>query len=130
MEDFFKFSLVLVALCIAIKLGYFEKPSNAQVGTVIENKLSAKDKMTDKQRKEAEGAYQVAAADCKSNDSLDESGGGLLQKSYRFNFKTGSCEESKTLWTENFGDDIWKNPNYLSRNVVIKTYTLPTNPYY
>lgn len=129
MEDFFKFILVLAGLCIAAKFGYFENNSNIPTGTVIETKTSAKDKMTDKERKESERAYQQAAKDCKSKDSFNESGSTLLQTSHSFNFKTASCEESKTLWTMK-DQDFWRNPNYLSRGVVVKTYTLPKNPYY
>lgn len=50
MEDFFKFILVLVSLCIAVNIGYFENTDNVPVGTVIETKISAKDKMTDKEK--------------------------------------------------------------------------------
>lgn len=129
MEDFFKFILVLVGLCIAVRFGYFEDTSNVPVGTVIETKISAKDKMTDKERKESERAYQAAANDCKNKDSFNESGSTLLQTSHSFNFKTASCEESKTLWTMK-DQDLWRNPNHLSQDVVIKTYTLPINPYF
>ena len=53
MEDFFRFSIVLAALCIAVKFGYFDSDSNIPTGTVIETKIPAKDKLTDKQLKEA-----------------------------------------------------------------------------
>ena len=129
METFFKFSLVLVSLCVAVKLGYFKDTSNIPIGTVIENKISAKDKLTDKQKKESVRAFQLAAMDCKNKDEMKEQGSTLLQISHSFNFKTQSCEESRTLWTEQ-DQELWRNPNYLSRGVVIKTYTLPTNPYY
>lgn len=129
MEDFFKFILVIVALCIAVNAGYFEDTSNVPAGTVIETKISAKDRMSDKERKESERAYQAASRDCKNNDDMIERGSTLLQISHSFNFKTGSCEQDKTLWTDQDGD-FWRNPEYLSKGVVIKTYTLPTNPYY
>ena len=128
MEDAFKFLVVLGALCIAVNTGYF-KNNDVQQGTVIEAKISAKDRLTDKERKESVKAFQNAANDCKSKDSYNERGSSMLQISHTFNFKTGSCEEAKTLWT--MQDDIfWRNPEYLSRGVVIKTYTLPTNPYF
>lgn len=129
MEDFFKFIVVLGALCIAVNVGYFDTTSNVPVGTVIENKVSAKDRMTDKERKESVKAYQAAAHDCKNKDELNERGSTALEISHSFNFKTGSCEESKTLWTMR-DEDFWRNPEYLSKDVVIKTYALPTNPYY
>ncbi|UXZ22883.1 hypothetical protein KZH41_01210 [Pseudomonas sp. YeP6b] len=129
MEDFFKFILVLVGLCIAVRVGYFENTSNVPVGTVIETKISAKDKMTDKERKESERAYQAASRDCKNKDKFNESGSTLLQISHSFNFKTGSCEQAKTLWKDQ-DDKFWRNPTYLSKGVIVKTYTLPTNPYY
>ena len=129
MEDFFKFILVIVALCIAVNAGYFEDTSNVPVGTVIATKISAKDRMSDKERKESERAYQAASRDCKNKDDMIERGSTLLQISHSLNFKTGSCEQAKTLWTDQ-DDKFWRNPNYLSKDVVIKTYSLPTNPYY
>ncbi|KFE55336.1 MULTISPECIES: hypothetical protein [Pseudomonas] len=128
MEDVFKFFVVLGALCIAVNTGYF-KNNDVQQGTVIEAKISAKDRLTDKERKESVKAFQNAANDCKSKDSYNERGSSMLQISHSFNFKSGSCEESKTLWTMQ-DENFWRNPEYLSSNVVIKTYTLPTNPYY
>lgn len=128
MEDVFKFFVVLGALCIAVNTGYF-KNNDVQQGTVIEAKISAKDRLTDKERKESVKAFQNAANDCKSKDSYNERGSSMLQISHSFNFKSGSCEESKTLWTMQ-DENFWRNPSYLSSNVVIKTYTLPTNPYY
>lgn len=129
METFFKFSLVLVALCIAVRLGYFESNSNVPAGAVVETKISAKDRLTDKERKESIRAYQAAAKDCKNKDEFNERGSSLLQISHSFNFKTSSCEESKTLWTMQ-DENFWRKPEYLSSDVVIKTYALPTNPYY
>lgn len=129
MEDFFKFIVVIVALCIGVNTGYFETTSNVHTGTVIEQKVSAKDRMTDKERQESVRAYQAAARDCKNKDEFNERGSTLLQISHSFNFKTGSCEQAKTLWTDQ-DDKFWRNPNYLSKDVVIKTYSLPTNPYY
>lgn len=129
MEDFFKFTVVIVGLCIGVNAGYFETTSNVPTGTVIEQKVSAKDRMTDKERQESVRAYQAAARDCKNKDEFNERGSTLLQISNSFNFKTGSCEQAKTLWTDQ-DDKFWRNPNYLSKDVVIKTYTLPTNPYY
>lgn len=129
MEDFFKFIVVIGALCIAVNAGYFETTSNVPTGTVIENKVSAKDRMTDKERQESVRAYQAAARDCKNKDALNERASSALEISHSFNFKTGSCEESKTLWTMQDGD-FWRNPEYLSKDVVIKTYSLPKNPYY
>lgn len=129
MNDFFKFSFVLLALCIAVNAGYFETTSNVPAGTVIENKVPSKDRMTDKERQESVRAYQAAARDCKNKDTINERGSTALEISHSFNFKTGSCEESKTLWTMQDGD-FWRNPEYLSKAVVIKTYTLPTNSYY
>ncbi|MDB1109046.1 hypothetical protein [Pseudomonas extremaustralis] len=128
MEDVFKFFVVLGALCIAVNTGYF-KNNDVQQGAVIEAKISAKDRLTDKERKESVKAFQNAANDCKSKDSYNERGSSMLQISHSFNFKSGSCEESKTLWTMQ-DENFWRNPEYLSSNVVIKTYTLPTNPYY
>lgn len=129
MEDFFKFIVVLGALCIAVNVGYFDTTSNVPAGTVIENKVSAKDRMTDKERQESERAYQAAARDCKNKDEFNERGNTLLEIRHSFNFKTGSCEQAKTLWTD---QDVkfWRNPVYLSKDVIIKTYKLPTNPYY
>lgn len=129
MEDFFKFIVVIVALCIGVNAGYFETTSNVPTGTVIEQKISAKDRMTDKERQESVRAYQAAARDCKNKDEFNERGSTLLQISHSFNFKTGSCEQAKTIWTDQ-DDKFWRNPNYLSKDVIIKTYTLPTNPYY
>lgn len=129
MEVFFKFFLVLAGLCIAVRFGYFEDTSNVPVGTVTETKISAKDRMSDKERKESERAYQAASRDCKNKDDMIERGSTLLQISHSFNFKTGSCEQAKTLWTDQDGD-FWRNPEYLSKGVIVKTYTLPTNPYY
>lgn len=129
MEDFFKFILVLVSLCIAVKVGYFENNDNVQIGTVIETKISAKDKMTDKEKRESERAYQSAARDCKNKDEFKEKGNTLLEIRHSFNFKNGSCEQAKTLWTDQ-NVKFWRNPIYLSKDVIIKTYTLPTNPYY
>ncbi|WJM91618.1 hypothetical protein QDY63_01460 [Pseudomonas brenneri] len=129
MEDFFKFILVLVSLCIAVNVGYFENTDNVPIGTVIETKISAKDKMTDKEKRESERAYQAAARDCENKDTMLVEGSTLLQTKHSFNFKTSSCEASKTRWKELDGG-FWRNPTYLSRDVVIQTYTLPTNPYY
>ena len=129
MEDFFKFSLVLALLCIAVKAGYFENASNVPVGTVIETKVSAKDRLTDKERKESIRAFQKAANDCKNKDSFDERGSTLLQTSHSFNFKNGTCEEAKTLWTLK-DEGFWREPEYISKGVTVKSYSLPTNPYF
>lgn len=129
MEDFFKFSLVLFALCVAVRFGYFETHDTAPVGTIIETKISAKDRLTDKERKESVKAFQKAANDCKRKDSFDERGSTLLQTSHSFNFKTGACEEAKTLWTLKDGD-FWREPEYLSKRITVKRYSLPTNPYF
>lgn len=129
MEDFFKFSLVLVLLCIAVRAGYFENASNVPVGTVIETKVSAKDRLTDKERKESIRAFQKAANDCKNKDSFDDRGSTLLQTSHSFNFKAGTCEEAKTLWTLK-DEDFWREPEYISKDVTVKSYSLPTNPYF
>ncbi|WP_411101170.1 hypothetical protein [Streptomyces sp. x-45] len=129
MEDFFKFSIVLIALCIAVRLGYFDSSGNVPTGTVIEAKISAKDRLTDKERKESIRAFQMAANDCKSKDSLDERGSTLLQTSHSFNFKTGTCEEAKTLWTLK-DEDFWREPEYMSKGITVKSYSLPTNPYF
>ncbi|WP_155418746.1 hypothetical protein [Pseudomonas fluorescens] len=129
MEDFFRFSIVLAALCIAVKFGYFDSDSNIPTGTVIETKIPAKDKLTDKQLKEAKIAYQTAATDCKSKDSYTERGSSMLQISHSFNFKTGTCEEAKTLWTLK-DEDFWREPEYISKGITVKSYSLPTNPYF
>lgn len=104
MEDAFKFLVVLGALCIAVNVGYF-KSDEVQQGAVIETKISAKDGLTDKEKKKSVRAFQNAANDCKSKDSYNERGSSMLQISHTFNFKTGSCEEAKTLWT--MQDDIF-----------------------
>ena len=128
MEDVFKFFVVLGALCIAVNTGYF-KNNDVQQGTVIEAKISAKDRLTDKERKESIRAFQMAANDCKSKDSLDERGSTLLQTSHSFNFETGTCEEAKTLWTLK-DEDFWREPEYISKGITVKGYSLPTNPYF
>lgn len=97
MEDFFKFSIVLIALCIAVRLGYFDSSGNVPTGTVIEAKISAKDRLTDKERKESIRAFQMAANDCKSKDSLDERGSTLLQTSHSFNFSRPDVRGSKNI---------------------------------
>ncbi|WP_148051163.1 hypothetical protein [Pseudomonas fluorescens] len=129
MEDLFKFTIVLAALCIAVRFGYFESNSSVPAGTAIETKISAKDRLTDKERKESILAFQKAANDCKSKDSYNERGSSMLQISHSFNFKTGSCEEAKILWTLK-DDNFWRNPEYISSGIVLKSYSLPINPYF